>query len=126
MALLCAAQAYVWLIPFRRWSARLGTKPDYRSSDHDQRDALGQGRRAAAVVAHAAERLPFDTKCLPRAIALSWSLRRTGVPHTVVFAVRPLHLRDSDDALHAWLEVDGTKIIGDLAGPWLETLRLGD
>jgi len=70
-------------------------------------------------------RLPFGTKCLPRAMALSWLLRRKRVVHTVVFAVRPADLRNSPDALHVWLEAGGDKVIGDLPGPWLETLRLG-
>ena len=58
-------------------------------------------------------------------MALSWMLRRRRINHALVFAVRPSHLRDSSDDLHAWVEVDGVKIIGDLPGPWLETLRLG-
>jgi len=28
-------------------------------------------------------------------------------------------------ALHAWVEVKGGTILGDLPGPWIETLRLG-
>jgi hypothetical protein len=69
--------------------------------------------------------LPVQTKCLPRAVALSWILRRRQIQHTLVFAVRPAGLRGSKDDLHAWVEVQGAKLIGDLPGPWLETLRLG-
>lgn len=58
-------------------------------------------------------------------MALSWILRRKRIAHTVVFAVRPAGLRDSADALHAWVEVHGETILGELPGPWLETLRLG-
>ena len=58
-------------------------------------------------------------------MALSWLLRQKRIGHTVVFAVRPADLRNSPDALHAWVEVDGSKVIGDLPGPWLQTLRLG-
>jgi aryl-alcohol dehydrogenase-like predicted oxidoreductase len=81
--------------------------------------------RSAGHVEWAAVRLPFSTKCLPQAMALSWMLRRKGISHQLVLAARPAHLRDSADALHAWVEVDGTKIVGDLPGPWIETLRLG-
>lgn len=86
---------------------------------------LAEAKRIAAHVEWGARRLPFATKCLPRAMALSWMLRRRRVAHVVVFAVRPAHLRGSDDDLHAWVEVGGEKIIGDLPGPWLETLRIG-
>ena len=127
MILLCVAQAYVRLIPFRRWSGWLGTISGQRTNDLNRAEnALEQGRRTVAVVDHAAERLPFATKCLPRAIALSWLLRRRNVAHTVVFAARPPQLRNSADALHAWVELNGKTIMGDLPGPWLETLRLGD
>ena len=127
MGLLCVAQAYVRLIPFHHWSGCLGTNSGYRKNDFNKGErALDQGRQAAAVVGRAAERLPFETKCLPRAIALSWFLRRRNVAHTVVFAARPLPLRNSADALHAWVEVDGGTIMGHLPGLWHETLRLGD
>lgn len=127
MLFLCLAHAYIRFVPFQRWSGWLGTKSCDQRKDRDEGDAaLEQGRRAAAVVARAAERLPFETKCLPRAIALSWLLRRQSVAHSLVFAARPLHLRNSADALHAWVEVDRRTIMGDLPGPWLETLRLGD
>jgi hypothetical protein len=42
-----------------------------------------------------------------------------------VIAVRAPEARGSDDDLHAWVEVAGETIIGDLPGPWVETLRLG-
>jgi hypothetical protein len=59
-------------------------------------------------------------------MALSWFLRFRKIGHFVVFAVRPPGLRGTDDQLHAWVEIEGEKILGDLPGPWVETLRLGD
>jgi hypothetical protein len=117
MAMLCWARLVVAWAPFERWRDSLG-------------DASGQpnpaeARRLGSCVERAAERLPFATKCLPRAMALSWILRRRRIGHAVVFAVRPVHLRDSADTLHAWVEIDGAKLLGDLPGPWVETLRLG-
>ena len=87
--------------------------------------AVRAARRLAGHVERAAQRLPFETKCLPRAMALSWLLRRRRLGHCVVIAVRPPELRDGDHGLHAWVEVDGETVIGDLPGPWLETLRIG-
>jgi hypothetical protein len=58
-------------------------------------------------------------------MALSWLLNRESLGHTVVMAVRPSVSRGSDSDLHAWVEVGGTKILGDLPGPWVEALRLG-
>jgi len=126
MVLLGMAQFVVTFIPFERWRGSLGTNPRDADGRRAARSDVAAGRRTAAVVERAAERVPFHTKCLPRAIALSWLLRRNRLRHSVVFAARPAHIRDSADALHAWVEVDGFKILGDLPGPWLETLRLGD
>lgn len=124
MALLSLAQVTVGAVKFTHWRNRLGTRrgdsPRARSN-HD----LEKGRRAAALIEHAARRLPFQTKCLPRAVALSWLLRRERVSHTLVFALRPATHRPSPDLLHAWVEISANKIIGELEGPWIETLRLG-
>lgn len=118
MAHLCWAQVLVSGIPFNRWRDTLGWVAPPQSP-------LDRARRLAGDVEWAAKRLPFPTKCLPRAMALSWMLRRRRLGHTVVIAVRPNDLRHSADALHAWVEIAGEKIIGDLPGPWIETLRLG-
>jgi aryl-alcohol dehydrogenase-like predicted oxidoreductase len=122
VARLCWAQLLVTWVPFNRWRHTLG----FQGAGREPGSARAiEERRLAADVEWAARRLPFGVKCLPRAMALSWMLRRRKLGHAVVIAVRPRQLRRSPDALHAWLEVDGAKIIGDLPGPWIETLRLG-
>ena len=121
MAALSWARLLVAFLPFERWRRSIGSR-DSGSSPA----SLSQARRIAAQVDRAAEWLPFETKCLPRAMAVSWTLRRLRIGHQVVFAVRPPQMRHSADALHAWVEIGGSKIIGDLPGPWLETLRLGN
>ncbi|MGZ2411605.1 transglutaminase superfamily protein [Sphingomonas sp. F9_3S_D5_B_2] len=108
--------------PFHRWRRSLGWADAEPLSEED----LARARRLAADVEWAAKRLPFPTKCLPRAMALSWRLRREAIGHTVVFAVRPSDYRGSSHDLHAWVDLAGVRILGDLPGPWVETLRLGD
>lgn len=122
MAVLCGARLAVAALPFNRWRNTLGGKPGASLAEVTDADA----RRFAAHIDWAARLLPFSTKCLPRAMALSWILRSRGIGHCVVFAVRPAELRRSADDLHAWVEIAGEKILGDLPGPWVETLRLGD
>jgi len=53
-------------------------------------------------------------------------LRARKIDHSIVFAVRPEAERGSADPLHAWVEVAGETVIGDVPGPWVETLRLGN
>ncbi len=118
MAALGSARLVVATIPFNWWSGTLGGTGLKGTADRADVEA----RRLAAHVEWAARLLPFSTKCLPRAMALSWMLRSRGVGHILVFAARPLERRGSDDQLHAWVEVGGERIIGDLPGPWIEIL----
>lgn len=118
MAALAAARGAVLALGFERWRGSLGW-PGAASAAQ-----LNQARRLAAHVERAATRLPFATKCLPRAAALSALLRRRAVAHRVVLAARPAPARGTDDDLHAWVEVAGMVVLGDLPGPWVEVLSL--
>jgi len=122
MAALTVARVMVATVGFKRWRLTLGGTAAGRASNLLAAEAY----RIAAHVEWAARLLPFSTKCLPRAMALSWILRSRRIGHTFVFAVRPAPQRSLDDQLHAWVELAGKTIIGELPGPWVETLRLGD
>ncbi|MEO6225490.1 MAG: lasso peptide biosynthesis B2 protein [Sphingomicrobium sp.] len=121
MVLLTGARLLVAYVPLRYWRGRLGAPKDLapQSSGSRVQSMVGQVERAAV-------RLPVTTQCLPRAMALSWLLRRRGVAHEVVLAARPTSFRGDGDRLHAWVERGGVKVLGDLPGPWIETLRLGN
>ncbi|MEO7865277.1 MAG: lasso peptide biosynthesis B2 protein [Sphingomicrobium sp.] len=125
MSALCLARLVVAVVPFERWRDSLGFGAGRERDFSGDRDSETQARRWASFVERAAQRLPFATKCLPRAVALSWMLRRQGIGHALVFAVRPAEWRGSADRLHAWVEISDRKIIGNLPGPFVETLRLG-
>ena len=119
LVLLCLARLLVALVPLRRWRERLGQGAGAEQGD------LAAARMLAAHVERAAWRLPFATKCLPRAMALSWLLRRRALAHTVVIAARPAAQRGDQDSLHAWVEIDGRIVLGELPGPWLRLAELG-
>lgn len=121
MAALCWARLLVAAIPFRWWRGTLGR----RAEAGDGNTAKAEARQLADHVEWAAKLLPWTSKCLPRAMALSWILRFRQIDHSVVFVVRPPDLRRADDQLHAWVEISGEIILGDLQGPWFETLRVG-
>jgi len=120
MLLLCRARLLIALVPLGHWRDSLGLEGGIS-------DPGGQiaARRLAAQVARAATRLPFRTRCLPRAMALSTMLRRAGIAHTLVFAVRPRAWTGPQERLHAWVEREGERLVGDLPGPWIEALHLG-
>ena len=119
IGLLLAARVLIAALPFRIWREWLGG----RAGGQQPADASA-ARRLAAQVERAAWRLPLIIKCLPQAMALSWLLRSAGMPHTLVFAARPLGHRDGSDDLHAWVEVADRIVLGDLPGPWLRIHNL--
>ena len=121
MAVLCVARIVVATLPFKWWRDTLGESRAIGGTDYVSLST----RRFAAHMEWAARLLPFQTKCLPRCMALSWILQCKQVNHCVVFAVRPAEQRASNDQLHAWVEVGNETIFGDLMGDWVETLRLG-
>lgn len=123
---LCLARLLVDWVPFVRWRRFLGQRSFYKSGELQKEAAVAHARNLSGQVERAAVRLPFEIKCLPRAMALSWLLRRQQIGHSVVFAVRPADLRSGADKLHAWVEVENVKVIGELPGRWIETLRLGN
>lgn len=125
-ARLVWARALIELIPFSWWRRWLGScapngpSPPTAPAPADPVEA----RRLARHVDRAAARLSFPVKCLPRAIALAGMLRRRRVSYALVLAARPLKQRTGHDDLHAWVDVCGEVVIGDLPGPWLRVLVL--
>ncbi len=117
MGALCLAQAAVAWLPFSRWRGWLGL------SGAALPDAAIEAQRLAQHIDRAAARLPFPTLCLPRAIALSRLLLRRSIPHQLVIAARPASQRGGADDLHAWVEAGRHIVLGEIAGPWLETGR---
>ncbi len=120
MGWLCLARGLVALAPLRLWRGRLGLAGGAGAP------FLDRAARLARHVERGVARLPFPSKCLPQAMALSWMLRRRGIAHALIFAVRPPALRRAADALHAWVEVAGIRLNGDLPGQWIVSLRLGE
>jgi hypothetical protein len=118
MAWLVVARLTITLVPLPRWHRLFGLGGAVRPAD------VATARKHARHVDRAAMRLPLECKCLPRAMALSRILRRRGVAHRLTIAVRPLAERAGRDDLHAWIDVGGETVIGDLPGPWAPVLAL--
>lgn len=126
MLRLCAARLLVRLVPLRLWRGRLGQLAPAATGTAEPADtaAAAQARRLALHVERAAARLPFQTKCLPRAIALARMLQARRQPYALRIATLPAHERGGSNDLHAWVEVNGVKVIGDLPGNWVVIVNL--
>ena len=117
MAGLVVARLLIARVPFGRWRPWLGTPsvPETAAAFGDpglRRDDNVAPRRLAQAVLRAAGRLPGETRCLPRAMALQWMLRRREMGGVLHIGVLPGSARGSLDDLHAWVTRSGEVLIG--------------
>ena len=114
---LALARAAVRHVPMRHWRGLVNAA--VRDAPGPAR-RLALGRAAGRMVRRVARRLPFETACLPRAMAAQWMLRRRGVPSRLVFGARRPAAPGGCNDYHAWLTVDGERVVG---GRRAETYR---
>jgi hypothetical protein len=123
MVALSFARLLIQFVRFRRWRHLLGVTSRKPVSTTDV-EASRQDHYLARVVERAAQHLPFETKCLPRAMALFWMLSRRNRDSQLVLAVLPEERRGGSlDDLHAWVEMDRTILIGDTGLKYIEITR---
>lgn len=120
MLLLSAARFLIKFVKLKLWIKALGHQGLAPA------ERIEKAIKYARHVNHAARFLPFEVICLPRAMALSFMLRRRSIPHDLVIATRPIGQRTERDRLHAWIECEGQIVIGSLPGPWLQVFRVGE
>lgn len=87
--------------------------------------ATDSDRLLAKAVERATLRLPGQSKCLPRAMALHWMLMRRGRPGQLVIGVLPGSQRGGLDDLHAWIEAGNEVLIGRLELEFRPLARFG-
>lgn len=119
---LVAAQILVRFVHFASWRGSLGrlshrgtlaepAQPLAGVSDPSRKSSIIKASCLARSVERATALLPGHYKCLPKAVALQWLLQFARMPSSLVIA---FHISDraGPDAYHAWVEVDGTILIG--------------
>ena len=128
--LLCIARFLVSCVPLRMWQSTLGVvAPCSPQKPEPIGETIVAEKVAVALclavnVEQVAARLPFETKCLHRAMTLAWLLWSRGISYSLKIAVRPPQVRGESYYLHAWIEAGGMIVLGDLPGPWAVTLVL--
>ena len=111
MLWLALARVAVRLVPLRILGKTLGRSVDSSSSPRFEAMDADRANRLAANTERASLRLPGESKCLPKAVALQWMLRRAGQPSRLVVAVHRTD-RTAPHAFHAWVEQGGRMLIG--------------
>ena len=115
MALLPLARVLVNRVQMKHWRGTLGeiegaTISSAASPTDQQTAAWCDAARLGRHVERAAEKLPVETKCLPRAIALQWMLRRRAIASRLIVARS--HEKGNRDEWHAWVEHGEEIVIG--------------
>lgn len=108
LLLLLAARLLVTCLRFGLWRSLLGTQ----AAGPQVGLASERDRQLAKAVERATLRLPGESKCLPRAMALHWLLARRGRPGQLVIGVLPGCQRGALEDLHAWVECGDEVLIG--------------
>lgn len=113
MLLLLAARLLIAYVPMRWWRGSLGR---VAAGQKLATDAGNKPPRIAALVVaavqRAAQRLPLEMLCLPRAMAVQWMLRRRRCPSILVFGIGGEAPQRKRYDLHAWVETHGMTVIG--------------
>lgn len=117
IAALVVARLVIATVPLKRWRGALGRRTD-PAALHDPAETSEprpdnlRARRLSRAVERGAARLPGETRCLARAVALHAMLRRRRIGATLLIGVRPRAERGSLDDLHAWVLRRGEILIG--------------
>lgn len=113
-ALLPIARFMVDFVSLKYWRSSLGAivSKSLLADAVMVSPAAGEySRTLARHVERGAAKLPFHTKCLPRAVTLQWMLGRRGISAFLVIAVQKGG-DGSSDYYHAWVETSGEVLIG--------------
>jgi len=117
-ALALARFAMVFL-PFKRIAAWLGT-PGTESPWNATAEQVQVATEIGWAVSCLARRVPWDSRCLARALAATWMLRRRGLESTVCFGA---DRRESDEFVaHAWLRFGPCLVTGGIGHEQFKTL----
>ena len=103
LAAIVAATLVAWAVPPRHWNR---FKPAGGSAA-----TLADIAPRAAAIRRAERRLGREARCLPRALALILMLRRRSLVADLVIG-GPQQAGSPVD-LHAWIELDGTRVFGE-------------
>lgn len=112
---LTIASILVKCVPFRYWKRFLGTMQQCSQGAPCSGLASGGDGQLANVgkaIDMSARVLPWQSVCLPKAVAAKWMLTRRGYPVTVYFGSKRSTEPGQPPDFHAWSVVHGVGITG--------------
>ena len=110
---LCAARLALWLVPFPRLSAHIGTmQPPSVAEPIAAAAATNTALLVSQAVRVAAHHLPVEMVCLPQALAAWQMLHRRGVYARLHFGKPRSAGAGLGRETHAWLSSAGVEVTG--------------
>jgi len=109
--LLGVARLLVLTIPFRWLAASLG-KHMQESATQVDAAALQHALMVGQAVRTAAKYTPWDSVCLPQAVAGQWMLKRRHIAGTLYLGVMKADAKPQQLAAHAWLRYGDVILTG--------------
>ncbi len=101
-ALLGIARLLVLVIPFRWLACSLGQRMGESGTQVGEAH-LQHARLIGQAVHSAANNTPWESVCLPQAVAGQWMLKRRRIPATLYLGVAKDEAKQEKLAAHAWL-----------------------
>jgi len=106
---LAVARLLIVMLPFRRYAHRLGLHQGETPGTPLDAGRAGVARRVGWAIALAVRHTPWNSVCLPQAMAGKWMLQRRSIPCTLYLGVAK---SVEGMAAHAWLRAGDFIVIG--------------
>lgn len=100
--LLAVARLGVLILPFR-WLAKSLGHHMKETAESIQPADLQLARMIGWAVRSAANYTPWESVCLPQAVAAKWMIKRRGIPGTLYLGVMKDETKAEKLAAHAWV-----------------------
>ena len=100
--LLCVARIGVLILPFRWLAKSLGQHMKDEQTSLQDAD-LKTARMIGGAVRSAAGYTPWESVCLPQAVAAKWMLKNRHIPGTMYLGVRKGESKPEKLEAHAWV-----------------------
>jgi hypothetical protein len=112
VVLLGVARLLLITIPFRWLAASLGKRMNESCARIAESD-LQHARLVGQAVRSAANNTPWESVCLPQAVAGQWMLKRRRIPATLYLGVAKDEAKPERLAAHAWLRCGDVILTGN-------------
>ncbi len=109
--LLGAARLGVLILPFRVLAKSLGTHMQEQQTPLKP-DELQRARTIGATVRATANHTPWESVCLPQAIAAKWMLKRRRIASTLYLGVMKDETKTEKLSAHAWIRTGSVILTG--------------